>query len=218
MDVNQFRALPILGILRGIDEEMVGPIIETVLSAGLKTIEVTMNTAGASTLIREMVTLSRGRLTIGAGTVLTMSGLHQALDAGATFIVLPVLVEDVVGYCAKNGIPVFPGALTPNEIHRAWSAGATMVKVFPASSFGPKYFKEIRGPFQEIDLLACGGVTSENLPDFFSCGAAAVAFGGSLFKKEWLKAKDFSRIEDSLSCFIRDYSAWKQSRRGSDPV
>ena len=99
-----------------------------------------MNTAAASSLIRQMVKASDGRLVVGAGTVLTMGDLYSALDAGATFIVLPVLVPDVVEYCAKNSIPVFPGALTPQEISNAWRAGATMVQVFPAGLFGPKYF------------------------------------------------------------------------------
>jgi 2-dehydro-3-deoxyphosphogluconate aldolase/(4S)-4-hydroxy-2-oxoglutarate aldolase len=181
---------------------MVEPLVEAVASAGLKTIEITMNTAAAPSLIRQMVQASKGRLVVGAGTVLTMDDLHSALDAGATFIVLPVLVPDVVGYCAKNGIPVFPGALTPQEIYTAWRAGATMVKVFPAGLFGPKYFTEIKGPFNDIELLACGGVNAETVEAFFSCQASAVAFGGSIFKKDWLERGDFTSIRASIEILI----------------
>jgi 2-dehydro-3-deoxyphosphogluconate aldolase/(4S)-4-hydroxy-2-oxoglutarate aldolase len=132
--------------------------------------------------------------------------LKLALESGATFIVTPVLVEDVIGYCVENKIPVFPGALTPLEIYQAWQAGATMVKVFPAKFFGPEYFREIKGPFGQIELLACAGVTAENLKDYFACGASAVSFGASVFKKEWLAAKDFK----SVACAIKKYiDAWQ---------
>jgi len=198
MDVNRFRELPVIGILRGIEPDVVEPLIESVVSSGLLTIEITMNTEGAPELIRKAKKAAKGRLTIGAGTVLNMDDLHSALDAGATFIVMPTLIEDAVRYCTKNKIPVFPGALSPQEIYNAWSAGATMVKVFPAKFFGPAYLKEIKGPFQDIELLACGGVNPENIAHFFESGASAVAFGASIFKKEWLAAGDFESIKGSI--------------------
>jgi len=202
MNINEFRKLPLLGILRGIEANMVEPLVDTVVSAGLKTIEITMNTAGATSLIQQMVKTADDRLVVGAGTVLTMEALYSALDAGATFIVLPVLVPDVVEYCAKNGIPVFPGAFTPQEIYRAWRAGATMVKVFPAGFLGAEYFREIKGPFNEIELLACGGVNADTIETFFTCQASAAAFGGSVFKKDWLERGDFSLIRKSIEILI----------------
>jgi 2-dehydro-3-deoxyphosphogluconate aldolase/(4S)-4-hydroxy-2-oxoglutarate aldolase len=207
MDINSFKKLPVLGILRGIEADEIEPIVETVVSAGLRTIEITMNTPGAPGLIKQMVKTAQKRLVTGAGTVLTMDDLHAALDAGATFIVLPTLVRDVVEHCAKNSIPVFPGALTPQEIYNAWNAGATMVKVFPAQFFGPLYFKEIKGPFQDIELLACGGVKADNIRAFFSNGASAVAFGGSIFKKEWISEGKFDRIGESIRKILEGFSS-----------
>ena len=202
MDVNRFKKQPLMGILRGVEADEIEPLVEAVVSSGLRTIEITMNTPGAAELIKKMVKAGDKRLTIGAGTVLTMDGLHSALDAGATFIVLPTLVHDVVEYCAKKKMPVFPGAFTPQEIYNAWRSGATMVKVFPAKFFGPDYIKEIKGPFQDIELLACGGIKPENIRTFFSAGASAVAFGGSVFKKEWLAKGEFSRIEECIKALI----------------
>ena len=164
-----------------------------------------MNTSQAPDLIQQMVKTAKNRIEIGAGTVLSMEDLRSALDAGATFIILPVLVHDVVEYCARNKIPVFPGALTPQEIYDAWQAGATMVKVFPAKLFGPGYFKEIKGPFRDIELLACGGVNRDNIGSFFSSGASAVAFGGSIFKKELLQNKHFLQIESEIKGLIEAY-------------
>ena len=208
MNVDEFKQLPVMGILRGVGAEEIEPLVETVVSSGLQTLEVAMNTPDAAGLIRRMAEVADGRLTMGAGTVLTMDDLQLALDAGATFVVLPTLVPEVVEYCRQNAVPVFPGALTPQEIHNAWCAGATMVKVFPAKFFGPDYFQEVKGPFPGVELLACGGVSSDNIQSYFSCGASAVAFGASVFKREWLAAGEFARIGKCIEALIAEFRAW----------
>lgn len=204
MDVARFKEKPLMGILRGIEPGIIEPLVETVISAGLETIEITMNTEGAPGLIRKAVGVSNNKLMIGAGTVLNMDSLKQALDAGATFIVTPIFVEEVTQYCVKNKIPVFPGALSPQEIYNAWCAGAAMVKVFPARFFGPEYFKEIKAPFNDIELLACSGVTPENLRSYFLNGASAVTFGASVFRKEWLLKKDFESIRLRIKSYLKE--------------
>ncbi|MFA6282156.1 MAG: bifunctional 4-hydroxy-2-oxoglutarate aldolase/2-dehydro-3-deoxy-phosphogluconate aldolase, partial [Candidatus Omnitrophota bacterium] len=146
MNIDKFRKQPILGILRDVTKEEIPPLLETIISSGLVSVEIAMNTKDAASLIKQAVSLSKGKLMIGAGTVVNMKLLKSALGAGASFIVMPVLVKDVVKYCVRHKIPVFPGALSPQEIYQAWEAGATMVKVFPAGFFGPKYFREIKGP------------------------------------------------------------------------
>ena len=211
MDVTQFKQFPLMGIIRGVEKNVIEPLTETVISSGLRTVEITMNTHDASGLIRQMVKAADGGITVGAGTVLSLEDLKAALDAGATFIVLPTFVPAVVEYCVSNAIPVFPGALTPQEIFNAWSEGATMVKVFPAGLFGPEYFKEIKGPLAEIELLACGGVNSGNIRTFFECGASAVAFGGSVFRQDWLQKREFSRIGKCVEELIGGFEFLKKS-------
>ncbi len=191
-----------MGILRGVGLDSIEPLVKTFVSSGLKTIEITMNTPGAPNLIRRAVKASKGRLTVGAGTVLSKSDFKKATNSGASFIVMPTLLRDVVDLALKKKLPVFPGALTPREIHDAWKAGATMVKVFPAKFFGPSYFKEIKGPFPNIKLLACGGVTPTNIKSFFECGASGVMFGASIFKKEWIKRRHFYRIGECIEGLI----------------
>lgn len=202
MNIDKFRKQPILGILRDVTKEEVPPLFETIISSGLTSVEIAMNTKDAAALIKQAVNLSKGKLSIGAGTVVNMKLLKSAIGAGASFIVMPVLVKDVVKYCVRHKIPVFPGALSPQEIYQAWDTGATMVKVFPAGFFGPKYFREIKGPFKDIELLACGGVTPENMPEYFLNGASAIAFGASVFRKEWLAKKDFPRIREAIKKFL----------------
>ncbi len=212
MDVAKFKQLPIMGILRGIEPDILAPLIAAIETAGLKTIEITMNTPNAPGLIRRAAELSKERLTLGAGTVLDMDDLKSALDSGATFIVMPVFVKEVVEYCVGNRIPVFPGALSPQEVYTAWKAGATMVKVFPSGFFGVAYFKELKGPFNDMELLACGGVTCENMKSYFANGASAVSFGSSVFKKEWLAVKDFSSISQSIQKYIREFASFLKTQ------
>jgi len=203
VDLKAFRKKPLLGILRGITSSELQPLFETIVASGLQAVEITMNTKGATGLIKNAVMRYGKQLMIGAGTVLTLKDLKDALRAGATFIVSPVVVPPVIQYCARHKIPVFPGALVPQDIYKAWQAGATMVKVFPASCFGPDYFKEIKGPFPEVELLACGGVTPKNLPTYFRNGASAVAVGSSVFRKDWLAAKEFHLIRNRIQAYLK---------------
>jgi 2-dehydro-3-deoxyphosphogluconate aldolase/(4S)-4-hydroxy-2-oxoglutarate aldolase len=202
MDPARFAKRPLLGILRGIAPSRLERVLESAIAGGLETLEITMNTYGAAELIRSASKLVGDRLTLGAGTVLNTDDLKAALDAGATFIVSPTLVRDVVSECTDRDIPVFPGALTPQEIHEAWRAGATMVKVFPAKFFGPEYFAEIKGPFADVKLLACGGVSAATLPDFARCGADAFAVGGSVFAADRIEAGQYDRIESDIRTLV----------------
>jgi 2-dehydro-3-deoxyphosphogluconate aldolase/(4S)-4-hydroxy-2-oxoglutarate aldolase len=208
VNLDHFRRLPILGILRGGDTAIIDDLVETVITAGLRTLEITMNTPDAPALIRRAIEVSAGRLTIGAGTVLSSDDLAAARAAGASFVVMPTLVEEVAAECRKSGVAMFPGALTPQEIHNAWTAGAAMVKVFPARVFGPAYFKEIKGPFDGVDLLACGGVDPGNVAAYFDCGASAIAFGGGVFKPEWMAAREFDRIGAAARDILEAYRQW----------
>ncbi len=205
MELRRFRDLPLLGILRGVRRRDIEPVTEAVVAAGLTAIEVTMNTFDAADLIRGVRESAGPALMVGAGTVLDTAALETALEAGATFIVLPVVVPEVVARCVERGIPVFPGALTPREILDAWRTGATMVKVFPASVVGPAYFREVKGPLPDIELLACGGVTAENMRAYVSAGASAVAFGGSVFRPEWLAAGQYGQVGAQVRRLVEAY-------------
>ncbi len=208
MNLNSFKTLPVFGILRGIEGCHI-PIIDKIMrSTGLKAIEITMNTKAATALIRSLRQLAKGDYFIGAGTVLNLNELDHAFEAGASFIVSPTLIGEVVKNCVSQKIPVFPGALTPTEIQRAWDSGATMVKVFPASVFGPKYFKEIKGPFEDIELLACGGVTPKTVRTFFENGASAVSFGSRVFKHDLLTEENMNVVCDGINKLLDGYRNW----------
>ena len=119
-------------------------------------------------------------LEIGAGTILSIEAAQRAVDAGATFLVMPHLDPDLVAWATARGIPTLPGCATPTEILAAWRVGAAAVKLFPASSAGPGFVRELRGPFPDIPLVPTGGVTLESAPAYIAAGAVAVGMGGWL--------------------------------------
>lgn len=214
MDANRFRQLPVLGILRGGALDQVEPLVECVTAAGLESFEVTLNTPGALAMIERLRRVAGDRLMVGAGTVLERDQVRRARDAGATFIVSPTYVPEVVDACVASGTPVFPGAFTPTEIHAAWRAGATMVKLFPAKAVGPAYIREVRGPFADIEILACGGVSAANVAEFFAAGAAAVAFGGSVFQPQWLAERAYARIGAEVAQLVERVRAVRGAAEG----
>ena len=141
-------------------------------------------------------------LNIGAGTVCNMKDLENALSLGASFIVTPNLNEEVVQKCVKIGLPVFPGAFTPSEIHRAWTLGATMVKVFPINTLGPEYIRNLMAPFDTIKLLPTGGIDASNVQEYFKSGAQGVGVSSGLFDKTMLAGKDWDALEKHLKSFV----------------
>ena len=200
-------SLPILGILRGIKKRHIDPLLSIFLKTGIRYIEVTMNTEGAANLILELIEKAGNDFRVGAGTVLTDTDLQTALDAGAGFIVTPSIVENVIEKCVGENIPVFPGALTPTEIQKAWNMGAAMVKLFPSGLYGPGYIRALKGPFPSISIMAVGGVTEQNIAQFFKQGADAVAFGAGILRMDWLEQDRFDLIEERLNLLIKSYKA-----------
>jgi 2-dehydro-3-deoxyphosphogluconate aldolase/(4S)-4-hydroxy-2-oxoglutarate aldolase len=117
---------------------------------------------------------------VGAGTVLTPAAAARAVGAGARFIVSPHTDVSLIGWCVAHGIPCFPGALSPTEIHAAWSAGASAVKLFPAVTVGTGYLKQLAGPFPDIPLVPTGGVSAQTAAEWIAAGGVAVGMGGWL--------------------------------------
>ena len=204
----RFDELPVVGILRGFAAEDVERIVESAARGGLRNIEITMNSPGAEGLIRLGRDVAGDRMNVGAGTVLNETQLDAALDAGAGFIVTPVLNEGVIRRCVEREIPVFPGAFTPTEIVRAWEAGATMVKVFPADRLGAGYIKNLKAPLPHIALMPTGGVSLETVIAFVQAGASAAGVGSPLFHAERVRRKDWAWIESQCRAFAQ---AWKQA-------
>lgn len=198
------KDIPVIGILRDIPEGAEADCARTAAACGLKAIEVTMNTAAAESILAKLKAEANPYgIKVGAGTVRNRKDLDKALKAGAEFIVSPNTVKEVVEKCAHLGIPDIPGALSPTEVQNAYDFGATCVKIFPVGTVGgPAYIRDLRGPFRDIPLLACGGVSAENVGDYIKSGSNLVAFGGSIFKPQWMNERNWEMIKQKLEIFI----------------
>ncbi len=195
-------AVPVIGILRGVKSGFFGSLMEASFASGLQAIEVTMNTKDALQIVSSnLSSVPQGKL-LGMGTVRNISEAEAAVDAGAMFLVTPNTDRAVIEFATSHSIPVIAGAFTPTEVYTAWSAGADMIKVFPCSAFGPQYIRELRGPFDQIPLAAVGGVTRENVGEYFAAGAAAVGASTSLFGREAMDKRNLDKIAQNVNKFI----------------
>lgn len=197
-----FTRVPIIGILRGYGRDETTGILDAYGAAGLSAIEITLNTPKALDIINEQVSRYGVNLKIGAGTVCSLNDLENALDAGAGFIVTPVLDISIIQRCREIGVPVFPGAFTPTEIFRAWEAGASMVKLFPADQLGPAYVKQILAPLDSIKLLPTGGIGLNNMESYQQAGASGFGLGSSLFDQQLIKGRDWTGLRTHFEKFV----------------
>src|SRR5437868_8332332 len=173
-------ATGVVAIVRGTRGDRLADVLDTLAAAGVRCLEITLNTPGA----RDELRAARYRLTadveLGAGTVRTVAEASAAIAAGASFLVAPNTNPDVAAVAREHGLAYYPGALTPGEVAHAWDLGATAVKIFPASAFGPRYLRDLAEPFRDIPLLPTGGIGPDTAADYIAAGAIAVGAGGSL--------------------------------------
>ena len=177
------RSSRVIAIGRNIAAADAPRIGEALVAGGVHVMELTLNEPEADALAA-IAALARVAddldALVGAGTVLSIEATQRAIDAGARFIVSPHTDAEQIAWCAAQGVPCFPGALSPTEIHAAWSAGASAVKLFPAAAVGTGYLKQIAGPFPDIPLVPTGGVSAENAGDWIAAGGVAVGMGSWL--------------------------------------
>ena len=197
---------PLIGILRQCPPDRLIEIAGCAARSGLTTVEVTFDSAFPTTQIHQILEAFPD-LTVGAGTVLEARQVEAAIEAGASFIVSPVLTASVLSACREADIPYLPGAATPTEIWTAHDSGATAVKVFPARELGgPAYLSALSAPLEGIPLVATGGVGLDDIPDYLTAGATAVGLGGTLFPKTLIENGLYSEISDLISTAVNSAS------------
>ncbi|WP_245909087.1 bifunctional 4-hydroxy-2-oxoglutarate aldolase/2-dehydro-3-deoxy-phosphogluconate aldolase [Mycobacterium neglectum] len=170
---------PVIAVLRADHAREYPPVIDALLAGGVRAIELTLSTAGVFAQIKSLAA-EFGDAVIGLGTVTTAAQAETAIENGAKFIVSPTAELDVIRVACDAGVPVFPGGLTPTELYRCWEAGASALKLFPASVVGPRYIADISGPFPDMRIIPSGGVGLDDVEAWIAAGAPAVSIGGPL--------------------------------------
>lgn len=184
----------IVAVLRLADPGVLSAVIDALAAGGVRVFEVTMTVPRAIEMIGELTANLPRDLLVGAGTVLDADTARGAIDAGARFVVSPVFRRSVLDACQARGTAVMPGCLTPTEILEAWDAGADVVKVFPATSLGPGFIKDVRAPLPQVKLMPTGGVSIDNASDWLRAGAVAVGIGSALVDAAAVRAGAFDTL------------------------
>ncbi|WP_285494186.1 bifunctional 4-hydroxy-2-oxoglutarate aldolase/2-dehydro-3-deoxy-phosphogluconate aldolase [Actinomadura sp. NBRC 104425] len=169
----------LVAIVRGADRAASVRTALVLAEAGIPLIEVSLSGRDALGAIEDIARAAGGAVMLGAGTALTGEDVRRARDAGAGYIVTPSLGAGV-DEALRLGLPVLAGALTPTEVAAAATAGATAVKLFPASAHGPGYLDALRGPFPDVPFVPVGGVGEREAAAYLECGALAVGVGSPL--------------------------------------
>jgi len=198
-----FDKMPVVGIIRNLTVADINFVLPIYKQAGFTTIEITLNTPEALSVISSLALEYKGELNVGAGTVCTLDDLTDAVNAGANFIVTPIFKAEVVKKCVSMEVPIFPGAFSPTEIYEAWELGASMVKLYPASMVGPAYVSAVLAPLNKVKLMPTGGIHLSNMLAFMKAGATSLGIGSELFDKKIIQKRDSEAMLNHFTLFAQ---------------
>ena len=191
-------AARVVPVLRLPSAKLTERAAEILLEAGFNAIEITLTTPGAVEVIAHL----KDRCLVGAGTVLDLAAAKRCLDAGAQFLVSPCLVEGLADAAHAAGRAALIGGYTPGEVLAAKRAGADIVKIFPASSGGPAHLAAIQAVYPDLKLCPTGGVTAENMGEYFKAGAALVGVGNAIVPIEPLRRDDRDAVKAHAAKYL----------------
>lgn len=206
--LTQLGKTGIVAVVRAETAERSVAVSEALIEGGVKAIELTFTVPNAdeaiSTLVKKYA--DRNDVLIGAGTVLTDFEAHQAIKAGAKFIVAPSFSTKVASVCNAAGVNYVPGCFTPTEVYTAKETGVALTKIFPAGLVGPSVIRELHGPFPGVRIMPSGGVNLDNLTDWLDAGAYVVGVGGSLVGNA---DTDLTEITENAKKFSSKFAEWQ---------
>lgn len=203
--VSLFGRQRATAILRTSIAEAAAPAMEAAVAGGFAIVEFTLTTPGALDLIESFS--KRPGISVGAGTVLTVDEAKAAVDAGACYLVSPVVDEAVIETARSLGVAMMPGTHTPTEMLRAHRAGAPLQKLFPAPGIGPDYVRACLGPMPFLRIVPTSGVDASNAAAYLKAGSFAVGFVTSLFDPEVIAAGRFDEIEQRAARLLSTVGA-----------
>jgi 2-dehydro-3-deoxyphosphogluconate aldolase/(4S)-4-hydroxy-2-oxoglutarate aldolase len=192
----------LIAIMRAPNPQILSDISQALIAGGVLAIEVTMTTPKAIAAIESLAERFGDSAIVGVGTVLDAATCRDAISAGAQFVVSPHFDPAIVETTRRYGKVSIPGALTPTEILTAWSAGADLVKIFPSSTLGPAYIRDLLAPLPMLRLTPTGGVDAKNVGEWLKAGAVCVGAGASLVSKDAMAKGDWPAITASARAFM----------------
>lgn len=200
--LTQMTQAGVVAVIRARSKDQLVGITQALVDGGVPSIEVTMSTPKAIAGIEMLADRFGDQAIIGVGTVLDAATARDAIAAGAQFVVSPITDPETIATTIRYGKISIPGAFTPTEIVRAWTLGGDVIKVFPSTSLGPQFFKDILAPLPQLKLTPTGGVDLKNAGDWIKAGAACVGAGSALVTRDALANDDWSSITANAHAFV----------------
>ena len=200
--LSKLEAAGVIAVVRGKNKDEAIKAINSIIAGGIKGIELTFTVPNAEEIIKEIAKkyADQKDVIIGAGTVLDAFTARIAIMAGAEYIVSPSFDRQTAEICNLYQIPYLPGCMTITEIKEALTAGVDIIKLFPGSAFGPSIVKAYQAPLPHVNIMPTGGVSIENLEDWFEVGVVAVGVGGNLLAS--VEKGDFEEVRRVASKYI----------------
>ena len=193
----------LVAVIRRPKASQINSIAAALVKGGVGALEITVDTPGVFRMIEEIKSEFGEQVLVGAGTVLDAETAKTAIDAGSDFIFSPIVDEKTIELTIRYGKISIPGVMTPTEIVKAYQAGADLLKIFPASSLGPNYLRELKGPLGHIPMMPTGGVSLDNVEQFIKNGAVAVGVGGTLLNKQAIEEERYEVLTETAKEFTR---------------
>lgn len=200
--IHQLLNPGVVAVIRADSSHQLQDLCAALAEGGLTGMEITMTTPDALESIRSVTRAMGSRIYMGVGSVTDATTARMAIDAGAEFVVTPVMKEEIIRCCNRYGKPIVCGAYTPTEALTAWELGADFIKIFPADGLGPSYIKALKAPMPQLQIIPTGGVDVDTCGDFIKAGCAAVAAGSSLVKKDLIARCDWKGLSELASRFV----------------
>ena len=207
MNLNDaLKSCGIIAILRGVTADEVIQVAEVLLEAGVKVVEVPLNSPDPFTSIGKLAKAFEGRMVVGAGTVLNVQDVNLLKYSGGTICVSPDCNPEVIARAIALGLDPLPGVFTPTEAFAAIRAGAQHLKLFPAEAASPTTVKAWRAVLpKHIQVHAVGGVSPSNMREWLACGVSGFGIGSSLYKP----GMSLSAVSESAATLV---AAWRQAK------
>src|SRR5438876_2672157 len=192
----------IIAVVRAQKTDQVLPLSEALIAGGVIAIEITMTTPNAIEAIREASQKISSRAVVGVGTVLDAESCRAAIQAGAEFVVSPILRPELVPLCHAADRPVMLGAYTPTEAQLAYEAGADFIKIFPSDGLGPNYIKAIRAPLPHLRIIPTGIANVDDVAGFITAGCVGVGLGSLLITRQILLEANWPELTRRAREFV----------------
>jgi len=210
--LEEVRKAGVISVIRGPSVDLTLKMVEALIAGGVNSIEITYSTPNAAQVTYSLNQRFGDDILLGMGTLTMPAQAQEAKDAGARFIVSPHCEEKLASAMVATGLPIMMGAFTPSEIVASHRLGSSIVKLFPGSLGGPKYLKSIRGPFPDIPIMPTGGVSMDNISEWYDAGAVAVGAGSNLCPTKLALDGKFDEITTRAQGYIKAINSYRSQK------